>query len=282
MPDRADAHIHLFQGGYQGGSLAHRPGVTFDEPRLYASLARDHRVAVALVVCYEGQAWAAGNNAHVADLAAQHPWIRPVAFVQPASPPAVAQLQRWQAAGFVGISLYILNPPEADAARRIPDPVWAWIAEHRWLVSINSRGPLWSLWPEILNRHGDLRLVLSHLGLPPAVAQAPSAAVAEAHLREVTALARFPGPRVKLSGFYACTDPRYDYPHRAAWPYVETLLASFGPERLVWGSDFSPSLDAVTFPQTLGLFTQMPFLAPADRQAIEGSNLLGLLEEVVT
>ena len=91
------------------------------------------------------------------------------------------------------------------------------------------------------------------------------------------ALARFPGVAVKLSGFYAATDPGHDYPHRAAWPYVQTLVESFGVDRLLWGSDFTPAIDQLTFPQTLGLFGHMPFLGDADRAKIEGGNLLSRL-----
>ena len=101
-------------------------------------------------------------------------------------------------------------------------------------------------------------------------------------MADVTALAEFTGPRVKLSGFYALTEPGYDYPHRAAWPYVESLLEAYGVERLLWASDYSPCLDHLTFPQTFGLFSHMPFLSDSDRAQIEGANLLAMLDEVVT
>ena len=64
------------------------------------------------------------------------------------------------------------------------------------------------------------------------------------------------------------------------WPYVEALKNSFGVERLLWASDFTPSLDWLSFPQTLGLFGYMPFLDDADREKIEGENLLELLGEI--
>ena len=92
------------------------------------------------------------------------------------------------------------------------------------------------------------------------------------------ALAEFPGPRVKLSGFYAL--PSHDFPHAAAWGYVVALLKAFGAGRLCFGSDFSPCLSHLSFPQTIDLFARMPFLSPADRELIEGGNLLGMLEDV--
>ena len=94
------------------------------------------------------------------------------------------------------------------------------------------------------------------------------------------ALAAFPGSRVKLSGFYALSDPGYDYPHEVTWPYVEALLGAFGPERLLWGSDCTPCLEKLSFPQTLGLFAKMPFLDDRMRRRIEGANLLEMLDSV--
>ena len=44
---KADAHIHLFEGGYQGGSLTSRPGVEVDELLCYQSLMKDHHIETA-------------------------------------------------------------------------------------------------------------------------------------------------------------------------------------------------------------------------------------------
>jgi hypothetical protein len=101
MTTRADAHIHLFAGGYRGGSFASTPGVSIDEARCYDSLAREHDVAAA-------------------------------------------------------------SPPSREQAGNA--------------------------------------------------------------MRQVTDLAMYPGVRVKLSGFYALTLPGHDFPHQAAWPYVEQLV----------------------------------------------------------
>ena len=121
---------------------------------------------------------------------------------------------------------------------------------------------------------------MSHLGLPPAAEHAPDETVVRAALGSVFELAKFADVRVKLSGFYALTTPGYDYPHQAAWPYVGALVAAFGVERLLWGSDFSPCLEWLSFPQTLGLLAHMPFLGDDDRRRIEGANLLALLGDI--
>ncbi len=273
MPPRADAHIHLFDGGYRG-SFPGRPGVTFDEAALYDSLARQHTVEAALVVAHEGQPWAAGNTGFVCELARNYAWVRPVASADPKKPPTLKGLEDLRRAGAVGLSFYIFDPADAKALRLIPHDLWAWMAEHRWLVSLNSRGPLLESWQMILSHCPQLRLIVSHLGLPPAAAQPPDPGTASRSLKELTALAAFPHTAVKLSGFYALTQPAYDYPHRAAWPYVQALIESFTTSRLMWGSDFTPCLDHLSFPQTYGLFATMPFLSDDDRKKIEGENLL--------
>jgi L-fuconolactonase len=279
MSERADAHIHLFEKGF-AGSFAGRPGVRLDEPACYASLASDYGVSQALVIGYEGAPWCVGNNDWLAQRVREYKWIRPLAYVDPRHPPSLLELERRQAQGFVGISLYVFDAEVQEALTRLPEAFWSWLVERRWLVSVNSQAPYWATWRPILQRHGELRLLVSHLGLPPKVSRAPSKPQADEALREVLALASFPGPRVKLSGFYALTEPGYDYPHVAAWPYVEALLTTFGVERLLWASDFSPCLDLLTFPQTFGLFAHMPFLDETKRRAIEGENLLGLLESL--
>jgi L-fuconolactonase len=276
--ERADAHIHLFEKSFQGSFTA-RDGVAIDEARLYASLMKSHRVARALVVCYEGQDWAEGNNAYVARLSEKLDWIRPVAYFEPADLHE-QRLEAYLRQQFVGISLYIFGEKSVKALEAVPAGVWAWLEKHKWLISVNARGVELSAWLPILEKHPALRLMISHLGLPPKVDAPPAIEHARAALADVLTLARYPHTHIKLSGFYAITDPGHDYPHRAAWPYVQALIDAFTPRRLCWGSDFSPSLDNLTFPQTFGLFQETPFLSDQDRANIQGRNLLQLIEEV--
>jgi L-fuconolactonase len=280
MSNRADAHLHFFAPGYIALLPERCRRVQPDEVTLYAALAQQHDITQVLAVGYQGQPWAAGNNRYLAELAAAHAWIRPVAFIHDPASLDVVTLERLARDRFIGLSLYLFDQPVLAALGQVPDDAWSWLAGRRRLISVNSRGEHWPAWAPILQRHPNLRLLVSHLGLPPVVEHTPGAQVAQRALESVLAFARFPEVRIKLSGFYALTTPGYDYPHRAAWPYVAALLAAFGAERLLWGSDFSPSLECVSFPQTFGLLAQMPFLSDADRRRIEGENLLALLAEV--
>jgi len=278
--ERHDAHIHLFEGGYRA-SLTARPGLTVDEAALYASLMKDHNVREALIVGYAAHEWCRDNTAHLAKMAAAHAWVRPVSFVHlDRSPPTRYDLELLRDQKFVGLSFYVFGEESRTALSRMPDELWKFAIDHRWLISVNSRGTDWGAWQPILSRHPELRVLVSHLGLPPRQRVAPSADEARRAIGDVLGLAQFKSVRVKLSGFYALTDPGHEYPHRAAWPYVEALAQDFGIDRLLWASDFSPHLDWLSFPQTFGLFDAMLFLGDAARGRILGANLAKLLGEV--
>jgi predicted TIM-barrel fold metal-dependent hydrolase len=281
MTPRADSHIHLFAGGYQDKSFVSRPGISIDEAACYDSLTRDHRVVAALVIGYGALDWCAENNTYLASQLGVYDWIRPVAYVAIDAPPAVGDLEKLQQQGFVGIGLFPVDSQGAGLAE-IPADFWHWLQERNWLVSVTCKTAALNGWHEVLERFPQLRLLVSHLGLPSAAASPPSPDQAKLAMQSVSELASYPGVSVKLSGFYAITTPGHDYPHEAAWPYVEQLVRAFGCGRLLWGSDFSPCLEWVTFPQTIDLFEKMPFLKQPDVAGITGGNLLALLDEVQT
>ncbi|MEX1021497.1 MAG: amidohydrolase family protein [Litorilinea sp.] len=282
---KADAHIHLFDPGFAQGRPAVCRQVQPTEVTLYTELIRHHNLAAALVVGYEGDDWARGNNAYLAQLQPQHPWLHPVAYVHDPRTLDIATLERYATQGFVGISLYIFgddpgqlrNDPRLTQTR--PE-IWEWLVAQRWLISVNSTGAGWYAWADVLSRHPDLRLLLAHLGLPPRLDAAATRDLVQQNLASVLALATASQVAVKISGLYALSEPGYAFPHTTAWPYIETLLHAFGRARMLWGSDFTPALNSVSFVQTVNLLETMPFLTPADRAAIEHDNLMRMLQEV--
>src|SRR5262245_32072838 len=103
MPKRADAHLHFFAPGYAALMPESCRRVQPDEVTLYAALAQQHDIAQVLAVGYEGGAWAASNNRHLAELAATQDWIRPVAFVHDLISLDIAMLERHARDRFVGL-----------------------------------------------------------------------------------------------------------------------------------------------------------------------------------
>jgi len=276
MGQRADAHIHLFEEPL-GGTFPDRPGVEMDEAACFDSLAKESDISAALVVCYNRCQGNGANNEYVVGLQSRYDWVRPATFVEPDETPGIAALERWHDEGVVGLTMY---PRSADAVLACPDEIWEWMISNRWLLSVNAKADAWDVWQDILGRHRELRLVISHLGLPDRVTEPIGQAQAREKLGSVIALSRYPQVHVKLSGFYALTEPSYDHPYELAWPLVEALIEAFSVERLLFASDYAPCLNHHTYPQTLGLFRKMPFLSDGDRDRITGENLLTLLREV--
>ncbi|WP_321964047.1 amidohydrolase family protein [Paraburkholderia sp. J7] len=85
-----------------------------------------------------------------------------------------------------------------------------------------------------LARHPDLRVVIDHGAKPPIAAGAASGFAAWS--QAITRFAQFPQVHCKLSGLATEAAPGWDNATLAPW--VAHLFASFGPQRLMWGSDW--------------------------------------------
>lgn len=268
--ERADAHLHLFAPGYPGDYGRSPAGG--DELAVYASLRRVHRIDRALVVGYEGGPEFVGNNDHLARLAADHDWLSPVAYVPPGGPADPARLDHWWATGFVGISAYL-----ADAAAGRAFAGWLGRAAPRLtatgaLLSLNATPPATGQLGPALAALPECTVLVSHLGLPGRHPATPDPDTAASTLAPLLVLADLPHVGVKISGLYAVSDPPHAYPHHSARPFVELLLDTFGPGRLYWGSDFPPSLDHVSFAQSLHP-VGLDRLAPSEAADVYGGNL---------
>lgn len=261
----ADSHIHLFASGYPGryGPLFPRGGeVTF-----YESIRRIHSVHRALVVGYEGHSWAAGNNLYLARLVKSHSWMTPLAFAPCAVEPTPARLRAWWKEGFAGLSLYV---PTLAEARQVA----AWTSHstdalnaRRAILSINAPGAVVGTLRPFFERLSETRILLSHLGLPG------SLPAASKNLSPVLDLGDLSHLGVKFSAAYACNA----YPHPGLGKILQALLDRFGPNRLYWGSDFSPALDDVTFSQTIEAIRGF---TDGNTRAIFSRNLLAAIRRV--
>lgn len=83
------------------------------------------------------------------------------------------------------------------------------------------------------SRFPSLRIVVDHGAKPPIVEGAGSW---QAWADRIAQLSRLPHVHCKLSGL--ATEAAPGWTEATLRPYVDHLLASFGPERLMWGSDW--------------------------------------------
>jgi len=100
------------------------------------------------------------------------------------------------------------------------------------------------------------------------------------NLNEVLESAGVPNIYLKLSGFSYLSDEenKWEYPYsHTLWVY-RACYERFGP-RMCWGSDYPVVRFYMTHQQSLEAFrTHCSFVSPADREAILGGTLKGLLD----
>jgi predicted TIM-barrel fold metal-dependent hydrolase len=272
----ADAHVHLFSRGF-AGVLGESPAGG-DEIAVYERLREHHGIERAVVVGYEAEPRYAANNAEVIELARTRRWIAPLAYLPVRPAPAPERLRELRSAGAAGFAVYLPSADDGRAFGDWPAPTFAELRAQAALISFNA-GPAGTVAAVAAGALDDLDgcvLLFSHLGLPGRFAAPPSSTDVRERLAALLRLAGRASVAVKLSGLYAVTDPPHDFPHAAAQPVVDVLLEAFGPSRLVWGSDFSPALDFVSFAQAADP-RWLSGCSAAEVDDVMGGNLLRLL-----
>ncbi len=137
----------------------------------------------------------------------------------------------------------------ADPLLRGIRPMWQDIPEDSWFLH-PQQGPAYRavielgltfdalarvrhlpLLPRLIERHPELPLVINHAAKPEIAAGNFSE-----WRRGMVVLASFPHVRCKFSGLV--TEAAPDAPATSITPYAEALLELFGPQRLMFGSDW--------------------------------------------
>ena len=115
---------------------------------------------------------------------------------------------------------------------------------------------------ELFQRYPKMRTVVDH-GMKPAIARGEYDSWA-ADMKEIAAQ---PHVYCKLSGLL--TEARPNANAETLKPYVDLLIDAFGPERLMWGSDWPVLLAASTYDAWVEITeTLLARLSKTDRQAI--------------
>lgn len=275
MLQLADSHAHLFRRGF-AGLYGRSPAGAGSEVDSYEALRQVHNIAATLVVGYEDDGIDGSNNEYLRGLAGTRSWMTTVAYVQPLEPPSPARVEELLASGHRGLSLYLLSSSAADIVAQWPREVWRPLVDRQAIISMNvSRDALTAV-SSFVRDHAACSFAISHLGDPGRHREVPSAAEAREQLARLLVLAEHANVYVKISGLYAVSDPSYGYPHPQATPFVDLILSAFGPGRCMWGSDFSPSLDHVSFEQAVNV-AQLLRLTESEYAEVMGGTLMNLL-----
>lgn len=267
-PRRAvlDAHLHLWdlqRSRYAWLTPELGPlHATFTAEQAHAELAGCGITAAVLVQAEDSER----DTELMLEAAAAHDWIvGVVGWVQLDDPArARTQLDRWQAApAFCGVRHLVHDDPREDLLDRP--------AVRETLRELADRGLPFDVpdaWPRHLAATArvardvpELTVVVDHLGKPPFGTEAWAA-----WRGELAAVARQPATVAKVSGLQ---QPGAVITAAAVRPAWEVALELFGPDRLMWGSDWPMTLRSGGYARAWeALASLVAELAPGEQDAV--------------
>lgn len=156
---------------------------------------------------------------------------------------------------------WILRPEVADGLRLLEDADIPFD-----LVSVRRRHL--ALVPELVERHPRLRIVIDHLSKPPIRREDR-----EPWWTNIARAAAAPTVWAKLSGLMPANDRLDEWGTDDLRPFVDHAMELFGPDRLMWGSDW-PIIDlAGGYQRALDAMREIAAeWTPAERSAVFGGT----------
>ena len=158
-----------------------------------------------------------------------------------------------------------------------PDDAWLSRADViRGLTELANRGLSYDLLihprhlkhvPSLAEQIPELRMVVNHIAVPPAASREM-----EPWASDLAAVASIPGVYCKVSGLFA---EFYYAPWKAEdiKPYVQHVVKQFGFDRVMWGSDWPPCLQAASYDQSLSVALEcVGAISDEDRAKLLGGN----------
>lgn len=198
------------------------------------------------------------DNSYLASVLKQYPkTFQGVARVNPEDPAAPDHLSRQKEQGFRGVRLSPAGNASGDWIRgELMPPLWKRCNDLR--VPMTILAPITRM-PDIgalANKFPDLTIVIDHMADCPV--NQPQ------ELEKLIALKRHPKLFVKISHTWQLS--KQEYPWRDAQEHVKRLHQAFGPQRLMWATDWPVCLPHATYEQTLRVVRDdMPFLNADDK-----------------
>lgn len=247
-----DGHAHIFRRGLAlAPSRRYAPDYDATLPDFLARLDA-HGVSHGVLV--QPSFLGTDNSYLLAALAAQPERLRGIAVADPRA--SLDDLEALDRAGVVGIRLNLAGAPLPDLARGPWPACLERVAALGWQVEVQRAArDLPPLVEALLGR--GVAVVVDHFGLPD-----PRLGVDDPGFRALLALAGSRRVWLKLSG-------RYRNGAGVAEAAMPLVRDAFGPDRLVWGSDWPHTQfeRQVTYAQALAhLETWLP--DPAERAAV--------------
>jgi predicted TIM-barrel fold metal-dependent hydrolase len=265
-----DPHVHVWinDSRYPWPADLTSPPAKDATPDMLLRLMAEHGVEQTVIVHVIYYRW---DCRYAADAVRANPAkFAGVCRIDPQSDQAIEQLNHWVEQGLRGVRLSPAVGASGQWIADVPrmDAIWKRTAE--------LRVPMCVLCPvaripdveKVIARHdGTLDVCIDHM------ADCPIDAPCE--LNKLLALARYPRVYVKLSHLWLLS--KQEYPYRDTHDQVHRLYDAFGPQRLMWGTDWPGVEDYCGYGRALALYRdEIKFFNDDDRRWILGETALKL------
>jgi L-fuconolactonase len=255
-----DPHVHVWVNDprYPWAAETIHPPTRDATPEMLLALMKANDVEKTVIVQYIGYRW---DNRYAADALKKYPhYFQAVARVNPLDPAAPDHLSKLTEQGFRGVRLSPGLDPADDWIRGpLMPPLWKRAESLRVPMQIFSPTGRMPDIARLVDRYPDLNVVIDHMASCPV--HAPQ------ELAKLLALARYPKIFVKISHtWYLSKEP---YPYLDAQENARRLYDVFGPQRLMWGTDWPIVEERASYRQALTVVRDdMKFLNDEDKSWI--------------
>ena len=254
----SQVHVWINDPHYPWAPETKNPPKDDRTPAMLLELMKANGVERTVIAQYIGYLW---DNRYALDSIKKYaPYLMGVCRVNPTDPAAPDQLSRLTEQGFLGVRI----SPAADASGDwikgpLMPPLWKRAESLHIPMQVYTSITRIPDLEHLIERCPDLTVVIDHM------ADCPIDRPEE--LNKLIALARYPRVFVKISHTWSIS--REPYPWLDAQEYVQRLHAVYGPQRLMWASDWPVDLGWTTYAQTLTVVRDdMKFLNAEDKSWI--------------
>jgi predicted TIM-barrel fold metal-dependent hydrolase len=255
-----DPHVHVWVNdpAYPWAKETTEPPKEDATPSMLLDLMKANGVERTVLVQFIGYRW---DNRYALDSMKKHaPFFGGVARVNPLDDAAANHLSELTAQGFHGVRL----SPAADASGdwiRGPRMTKIWKRAETLKVPMQIYAPITRM-PDmvpLIEQCPNLDIVIDHMADCPI--DRPE------QLEMLLALARYPRVFVKISHLWSIS--RQAYPWLDAQEYARRCYDAFGPQRLMWGTDWPVCKQWTSYEDTVRVFRDdMKFLNAEDKSWI--------------
>ena len=212
------------------------------------------------------------DNRYVSDCLKRYPGrFAAQALVDPTKPEAPDELEQLvKEEGFGGMRIHLSRYGDpAGLAAEDKDPLWARARDLDVCFNLFGRAEDHAPVEPIIARFPEVRVVVDHIAGIPAHEPEPKPL-----LTNLLNWAQYPNVHVKISNIGGRSQE--PYPHCDTFDMIRRITDAYGPQRLMWGTDFPHVLTGTGYVESLDLIRNEMFFSTEDLEWMLCKTILKL------